>query len=269
MFNQRWPELPRSVCFIEGDPEPEPNPAPEPMPEPAPEPAPEPEPEPAPTPEPTPEPVAAAPKKDWKDARIAQLTARLKAAGKTDAPAPIVAAPSGLPTTQAELDALVDARAADKANLADFNRRCAEVATAGRAAFSDFNDSIAGLMQLVDRDDPSSVNTYNTFIQAALETGEAPKLIHALGSDLDEASRILALSPVRMGIELAKLAMADGEPGLSRAPKPIVPVGGRGASHQQISPGDPERADRLSTKEWMARREADLKKASGDGRRVH
>ena len=90
-----------------------------------------------------------------------------------------------------------------------------------------------------------------------MELDKPEAIIHALGSDLNEAARILALDPVRMGVEVAKLAMrADAGPGVSAAARPITPVGARGAAHTAISADDPDKADRLSTAEWMKRREA-------------
>lgn len=243
-------------------PAPDPSPTPEPLPEP--EPSPEPEPEPAPSPEPEPEPAPAAVKpQDWRDRRIAQLTARLREEQrKNGAAAPVAgageAAASGSETrTAAELDALVEARAAERAAADSFNRQCNEAAAAGRAAFPDFDTRIVALKSLVEGGDATDLVRYNQLLLAAIETGEAPKLLHSLGQDLNEASRIMALSPVRMGIELARLAAKQaGEP--STAPRPIRALSPGSGSHDRIAPSDPDRADRLSTREWMARREAEI-----------
>jgi len=198
---------------------------------------------------------------DWRDRRIATLTRRLKEIGErgqgTAAAPPPAPGPTGY--SQADVDRLADQRARELSIIHDFNRRCDEVAMLGRQQFGEavFSAQIANLQKLVDSADPQSVQVYNQFLMAALDTGEAPKLLHMLGSDLDEAQRIMALPPTRMAVELTKKAMTPGEQ-VSGAPRPIQPVGGRGASHEAISPDDPDRADHLGTGEWMRRREAQI-----------
>lgn len=252
-----------------------PTPAPEPTPEPSPEPAPEPkdaasgeakaDPKPAPAP--------AADNVDWRERRIATLTARLReaqealaASAKPGASAPTdpAAAAAKPALSEAELQARVEERAQALAASKAFNDACNAVATQGREAYgeAEFNGRVAELVKLRDVNDPTSVANYNSFLAAAIETGQAPKLIDMLGRDLNEAARVLALPPVRMGIELARLAERDPEE-ISKAPKPIKPVGARSAAHTEIDPTDPSRAGQLSTAEWMRRREAQIAKRQG------
>ena len=211
-----------------------------------------------------------APKQDWRERRIAQQTARLREAneelerlraenarlqghqsqGQSEAETRTGAIYSG-----DDIQRLAEQRAAEIAAANEFNRACNDIAAKGRADFGDteFNSRVGALRSLVNPADPREAANYNQFLSALIETGEAPRLIHQLGDDLDEASRILALSPVKMGIELAKLAARTPEPA-SGAPRPIRPVGGgRQASHTAIDPTDPDRADNLSTAEWMRR----------------
>jgi hypothetical protein len=161
-------------------------------------------------------------------------------------------------------DAEVNRRAAAIAAQNEFNRSCNETAAAGRQQFPDFDTRVAELVKTIDQKDPSQVSAYNSFLAAAIETGEGPKLIHALGGDLNEASRIMALSPVKMAIELTKLA--TGATPMTRAPKPVTPVGSRGTSHEAIDASDPERSDKLDTATWMRRREAELAAKNGAAR---
>jgi len=172
--------------------------------------------------------------------------------------------------SQADIDRLANRRAQQMAITQDFNRRCDEAALSGRAQFgeAEFNGRIANLQKLVDNSDQQSVDSYNALLTAALETGEAPKVLHALGADMNEAQRILAMHPTRMAVELTKRAM-QASPNVSGAPKPITPVGNRG-DHRQLAPDDPDRADHLSTAEWMRRREQQVVErfeASRGGRR--
>lgn len=209
---------------------------------------------PEPTPEPTPEP----PKEDWKDKRIAKLTARLAEARKAEA------APQA-PDPTADFNRRVAEAAAQQVAAQEYNRKCNEAAKKGKELFgADFDVALTQLRSLVNENDPEEVGSYNQFINAGLETEHLPELIAILGNNLGEASRILALPPVKMGIELAKLALAEPkaapEP-VSELRKPIRPVGGGRGDHLAVDPADPSRADSLSTAEWMKRREASLKEA--------
>lgn len=202
---------------------------------------------------------APAKKQDWREARIAVLTAKLREAEAKKAA--VVADPAvvedKITLTQAELDARIAEGAKANSTKSVFNQRCEEAATEGRKQYKDFNTSVSNLVgNLVDKGDPQSVRAYDEFVAAALETGEAPRLIYELGKDLDEAQRILSLPSTARTVELTKMALKD--PGVSGAPRPIKPIGQRQSSTVSIDPADPERADNLTTAEWMKRREAQV-----------
>jgi hypothetical protein len=211
-------------------------------------------------------PPSAKPAQDWRDKRIAKLTAQLRdlqsktghtaVAGAPAAPPP--AAVVAMPGTK-EFDALVEERAEVKATAKAatiaFNEACNQTAAKGRESFSDFDSRVQALQQLVNPADVGEAQAYNNFLFAAMETGDGARVLHALGGNLDEAERILALPPVKMGIELAKLALGKGpDQAISNAPKPITPVGTTRSSNARIDPTDTDNSDRLSTAEWMKRR---------------
>lgn len=91
-------------------------------------------------------------------------------------------------------------------------------------------------------------------VHAAIATGQAADVLNALGSDVDEAARIAALSPVQMGVEMAKLAAKLQAPKearqVSRAPAPITPVSG--ANQANLDVYDPN----ISMEEYVRRRKA-------------
>ena len=205
-------------------------------------------------------PAPVAPKEDWRDKRIGQLTAQKKALeakaqaleiqlmqrpGETDA------------NFEARVEAAAETKAIEKAQANKFIDECNREAAAGRKAFSDFDDRINNLSKLVDKTDPASIISYQQLVSAALETGEGAKLLHSLGADLDEASRIMSLSPVKQGIELARIAARQTAP-VSSAPRPIRPIGNRGESLNTIDPTDKDRGDSLDTSSWMERREQQI-----------
>jgi hypothetical protein len=245
---------------------------PDPVKDPVAEPKAEPVAEPKAEPEPAAQPDAALPK--WAQDRINKLTAqkadlqsKLNSAAK---PAPATAA------TAAPLDPAADwdSRLADAAQrqaqamvaTQTFNERCNAAVEAGRAEYgeAEFNAAVAGLQKLVDATDAASIATYQDMLESALETGKAADLIYELGRDLNEAQRVFDLSPKKRAIELAQRAAKAGsvaEP--SSAAKPIRAIEPRGGRHEQISADDTERADKLSTAEWMARRNAQVAAQAG------
>lgn len=197
---------------------------------------------------------------DWREKRIAVLTAKL-AEAKALIP---VADPTAPPTpglTQADVDRLAGEKAAQIAAQTEFNRQCNEVAVKGQGTFGKdpFMARVSALQKLADPQDPASVASYNQFLSAVLETEAPEKVIFDLGADLDEASRLMGLSPVRMATAVAKLAAAK-DAAVSGAPKPITPIGSRGPSHEDIDPTDADKSDGLDTATWMKRREAQLAK---------
>jgi hypothetical protein len=173
------------------------------------------------------------------------------------------------PTPQ-ELQALV----AEEASRQNFNTRCNDAAVAGRTAHSDFDKVVLGDLTSV-----SPVLGQNgrpvlpqTLLEAALETGQAHEVLYALGQDVSEASRIMALRPVAQAVELAKFAsklqtQAEPElddegkpviPNVSRAPAPIKPRVKQGATKPAWKPED---TDNFSTEEWIRNREKQVQEA--------
>ena len=209
------------------------------------------------TPE-APEPPQPSQQPDWRDKRIATLTRRLRELQERQVSPPEGEAPRAPPQPQID-QSIIDQRARELSAIQDFNRRCDETALAGRAQYgeTEFNSRIANLQKLSDSSDPASVQAYNSMLMAALEAGDADRLLYELGADLNEAQRILGLNPTRMAVEMTRRASKPAIQ-VSSTPKPITPIGVRTASHEPINPDDPDRADRLSTAEWMRRREKQL-----------
>lgn len=208
---------------------------------------------------------------DWKDRRIAKLTAQLRetqaqvAAAPAAAPAPV--APAGPAPGSQEFSRAVQIAAQQQAEIAAFNSRCDAAAGDGRQRFGQqvFDGAVMELMKLVDREDPSTLLAYNSFLTAALEAGDAPAVILELSQNLNEASRVLNLPPVKMAVELTNRVnrMKNTEAASGQQPAPARPlhgagVGNRGGVHTPISPSDPARAGKLPAVDWFARRDAEV-----------
>ncbi len=204
--------------------------------------------------------AAALPKKDWKDDRIAKLThdlneeRRLRAATP---PPPPEQKPGETPEAFAQrVDEAANAKAVQIAAQQDWDRQCNLVAEQGKKEFPDFDARLTAITSTVNGKDPAEVAAYNEVIAAAIETGEAHKVLYALGSDPGEYQRLMKLSPVKRAMELGKMAVTlvnEKEP--SGMPKPITPVGSGGTHYEGITPDDPKRGTKLPMKEWMKLRE--------------
>lgn len=210
---------------------------------------------------------AAPARADWRDGEIAKLRAQLER--ERAKPAAAAAAAPAAPAqrsgeSDAEFDARVTARAQQIAEAQRFNQQCEAAAASGRSAFGgDFDARIGQIAsKLIDRNDPGSVARYNQFLLDAFDAADndpakVAKVMYELGGNLDEAYRVINLSSVKRGAELAKLGSATPA-SVSGAPKPITPIGSRGERHENVSASDPSRADQLSTATWMERRNAEV-----------
>lgn len=227
--------------------------------------------------------------KEQLEKRVAKLTAQ-----KKDLEARVAAGTSTAgertqidQNNEAIIEARAEAKAVVKAAQREYDRQANAAVEAGRETYGSdvFNAKVGEFRRLYDPADAESVKRYTALTEAAFETGSPEKIIFELGGNLQEAERIMNLSPVKQAVALAKLAAkgektvgketdgeadeGEGEARISSAPKPITPISRRGAGHEQITPSDPTRADRLSTQAWMERRNAEAevynKKA---GRRV-
>lgn len=145
----------------------------------------------------------------------------------------------------------VETRAAAIAAQREFDRNCNDIYSKGKEAYADFDDSLKSYANLG--------GLTPAFIEATMEAGDAHVLLQALAQDMDEASRIMALSPTRQAVALAKVAAKlTAAPRTSSAPPPIKPLNGTGTSVEK----DPEK---MPMKEWLAWREKGLKEKRESG----
>jgi hypothetical protein len=112
-----------------------------------------------------------------------------------------------------------------------FNQECNMTHAKGVAEFPDFERSISNL---------NTLGVMNqALINAALEAGDAHKVLYALGKNPEEAERISGLPPERLGAAVAKFALKSASTPavkpMSKAPEPIKPIEA-GASHAETDP---------------------------------
>jgi hypothetical protein len=151
------------------------------------------------------------------------------------------------PTAPADVDRLVNERAQEIVRTTQFNDKCNEVYSSGKAEFSDFDDTLGNFRMLGGLPQP--------LLEAVTQLPDAHKVLYALGQNMDEAERIVSLPPVPMALALAKLSMSQpkAKP-VSNAPPPIRPIDG--APKGQLDPDD------MSTDEWIKWREGELKRSA-------
>lgn len=119
-----------------------------------------------------------------------------------------------------DVQALVQKKAVELLNEHTFNETCNKVYEEGKKAFPDFDVTVSNLQLVgVSRD----------FLELATTSEAGAKLLHHLGSDLDEAARIASLPPVQMARELTRLEYKLSQKqtkSVSKAPAPIAPISG-------------------------------------------
>lgn len=208
-----------------------------------------------------------APKEPWEKERVRVLTAKLNEEREKNAAleAKVAAAPPAkvepkveakAGETQAAFDARVKSEARRLAAEDSFNTRADAVATAARETYGavEFNARLTNIQSTINQKDPVEVGAYVRLVQTAMDTDDPGKVIFLLGEDPSRASDIMAMSPTKMALEVAKLAIAEA-PGVSKVAKPLTLVEANNqADRQEIDPADPSRSDKLSTAEWMKRR---------------
>ena len=201
-------------------------------------------------PAPEPPPV----QKPWYERRIADLTrlrhARDARIQELEAQIAELSQPPEerrLPQTQEELARITDRVANEKAQrLASqqaFDTACNDVYKQGKAEYADFDAVLGNFVPL------GGLNV--ELIEAALATDAPAKVLYHLGKNLDEADRVMQLTPIKKVAELTKIAVKlttpPPVPKVSNAPKPIPVSGGRAA---RVPVEDPEKMDMAAWVKW-------------------
>ncbi len=134
--------------------------------------------------------------------------------------------------TEEEIDRRALEKAQQIAETTRFNETCNRVADTGKTEFKDWDDAVKNL-GLVGALGP---NVSPDFLATAIELKSPHKVLHYLGSNLEEAEKIAKMTPVRMAMEMARVeAIVNAPvitapvvvPPVSNAPAPIVAVSGK------------------------------------------
>lgn len=163
-------------------------------------------------------------------------------------PTPVPAAQPPAAATEQDFNARVAAEAIRLSVVRAFNERCDQAFDDGQKAHPDFKEAVdtlnaAGAMS-------------QDLVEAALETGVGDEILYRLGKDPDQAVKLSKLSPVKLALEVAKIAGEVQKPAapkpVSSAPAPITPVHG-------TARGGFDAADTATPVEaWIAKRDKEV-----------
>lgn len=135
--------------------------------------------------------------------------------------------------------------AAQQREAERFTDACNDVADFGSAKFPDFNEAVSTFAML-GGPPPALLEAVT-----ALGKEDGARVYYELGKNPDEASRLLALSPARMAVEVAKMAAKPAAaPRVSAVPEPVVPIGSGNARTE----ANPARMSDAQWRDWFGKK---------------
>lgn len=202
------------------------------------------------------------PKVDWRAVKIAKQTARI-AELEAAIPKPVPAATAAATYTEEEVERRANARANEMASAKSFTDQCLAAAEKGETSYGKeaFRTEVSTLLVQLRDDGVQGQIEWNSFLQAALDTGSPEEVLHTLAADPDQAARIYALPPTKRAIELDRLVAKERRE-VSATPKPLPTISSRSNSTVNLSPSD-SRSDTLDSADWHARRAAEVAAKNG------
>ena len=159
-------------------------------------------------------------KEKWDERRRADTLATEIAALRAGSPAATQSAATTA-QTYSQQDVQTQARAMVESDK--FNARCNEIFSKGNADVPGFKESIANFELL------GGLGSHMPLLQAVTRLPNAEAVLHKLGGDLDEFSRITSLPVMDQAMELSRISSEMRAPKpktISTAPAPISPVTG-------------------------------------------
>lgn len=189
-----------------------------------------------------------------REARLAaeELLSKFTTGQTPPTPATTPAAPQQPGLTEAEVQRRATEMAQQIARQTEFNNACNKVADAGQKEFKDWTTALGNLAMVGATGEGSNPE----FLETAIELKSPEKVLHYLGTNLDQAKRLVEMPGKKMALELARLeaqlnapAAPTPAPAVSSAPAPIIPVAGG----TKAAPGDINDPN-LTPDEWFALR---------------
>lgn len=163
--------------------------------------------------------------------------------------------------SKAEFDAAVEAAAERKAverlAVQEFNAKCNKVEAAGSKAFGDKWAKAKAELAMLDDHGRIPID----ILSVALETDDPARVLFVLGNDIEKATELMGMTPIKRAIAMDKIASSKpAAPSTSKAPPPVEPIGGRGSR-------DDRPTDRDSDEEWNRKEEARERRLADERRK--
>lgn len=131
---------------------------------------------------------------------------------------------------------------------AKFNQACNDLFARGREEFGEgMDEAVRGLNAVGWGNRPDALT-------AITQMPDGHRVYRQLAGNLDNAARVLALPPMQMAVELARMSVNGAAPNVpevpvvTRAPEPIRPVGGS-------TRAPPKSLDKMTTAEFIRERD--------------
>ncbi len=159
--------------------------------------------------------------------------------------------PAGTHASPEALEQVIHARAQQLAQAQAFTERCNATYRQGveDPSTPGFQEALRGF------DLFGGLQRYPDLVEAVTSVPDGHRLLHHLGTHLDEAERILSLPPAARGMELGRLSarITVPVPRPTAAPTPPVPIRGNVASGEP-GPDDQGRfSDQSAYRAWRAK----------------
>lgn len=158
------------------------------------------------------------------------------------------------PASPLDIEALASRKAQEMLQQQDFDKRCNDAYKAGVDSMPDFKQAIDNFGVF------GGLGAHRPLLEAITANDGAHKVLHYLGTNLEETSRILSLPPMRQAIEVTRLSakLATQMPPVSKAPPPVNPIGG--AASEDKSPKLDENGESKDQEAYRAWRKANFKR---------
>lgn len=140
-------------------------------------------------------------------------------------------------TKEPSIEEIAERKAREFLHAESLNKRAAAVLAEGKKlpGFDEARMALAEEVKLQDRGRPTAL------LEAILEMDHPAKIIHYLGTNLDEAAEFEGLSPIAIGRRLEKLENQLTQSGIvksSKTPAPIEPIKGSGQATTELAKMD-------------------------------
>jgi hypothetical protein len=160
-------------------------------------------------------------KPDWRDRRIARLTAEKRNLEARVSQVAAVAPARAVPEGEVDREAIRNEerqRMAAEAAQAEFDNACNKVAADGKKRYSDWDATINKITNAVAP--LHELEGKYRFVTLLLDTSDPDKVLHDLGQDPDRMEEVLNMRPGKMVIELEKIAKAKPKKDISEVDPP-------------------------------------------------